>query len=180
MHADDEMTNWDASERLAARIEERAGDLSSGHQRWRIYRRAIEIPRVWADLLAAIASEPDQAIASAAAVQLLGRVPPEMRSRVVGVLPGGKGRDFAALRSRELGTLESLTDGDAGSVPEGLDSWSTWLQLRAADEVTDEMILAELARSGRTRRVRSAASRRLRLPTFRARLIRDDLEKLII
>jgi hypothetical protein len=86
------MTNWDASERLAARVEERPGDLSSGHERWRIYRRAIEMPRAWADLLAAIASEPDQAIASAAAVQLLERVPPEIRDAVVGVLADGKGR----------------------------------------------------------------------------------------
>jgi hypothetical protein len=163
------MTNWDASERLAARVEERAGDLSSGHERWRIYRRAVEMPQAWADLLAAIASEPDQPIASAAAVQLLERVPPEMRNAVVGVLADGKGRDFAALRSRELGILEALSDGryDIGNVPELLDSWSTWLQLRAAGEVTDERILAELARSGRTRRVRSAASERLRLPTFR-------------
>jgi hypothetical protein len=112
-------------------------------------------------------------MASAAAVQLLEQVPPEMRNAVVGVLADGKGRDFTALRSRELGILESLSDGryDAGNVHEHLDSWSTWLQLRAVGEVTDKGILAELARSGRTKRVRSAASERLRLPTSRARLI---------
>lgn len=164
------MTNWDASERLAARVGEQAGDLSSGHERWRIYRRAVEMPQAWADLLAAIGSDPDQPMASAAAVQLLERVPPEMRNAVVGALANGKGRDFVALRSRELGILESLSDGryDVGNVHEHLDSWSTWLQLRAAGEVTDERILAELARSGRTRRVRSTASERLRLPAFRA------------
>jgi hypothetical protein len=165
--------NWDASERLAARVGERVGDLSSGHERWRIYRRALEIPQAWNDLLAAIGSEPAQPMASAAAVQLLEQVPPEMRNAVVGVLADGKGRDFTALRSRELGILESLSDGryDAGNVHEHLDSWSTWLQLRAVGEVTDKGILAELARSGRTKRVRSAASERLRLPTSRARLI---------
>jgi hypothetical protein len=87
-----------------------------------------------------------------------------MRNAVVEVLADGKGRDFAALRSRELGILESISDGryDVGNVKEHLDSWSTWLQLRAASEVTDERFLAELARSGRTRRVRSTASERLR------------------
>jgi len=162
------MTNWDFSERLAARVGERAGDLSNGHERWRIYRRAVEMPQAWGDLLSAIASEPDQPMASAAAVQLLERVPPEMRNAVVSALADGKGRDFAVLRSRELGILDSLSDGryGVGNVDKNLDSWSTWLQLRAAGEVTDERILAVLARSGRTRRVRSAAAERLRLPTF--------------
>ena len=44
------------------------------------------MPQAWVDLLAAIESEPDQPIASAAAVQLLERVPPEIRNSVVGVL----------------------------------------------------------------------------------------------
>jgi hypothetical protein len=137
------MTNWDASERLAARVEERAGDLSSGHERWRIYRRAIEMPRAWDELLTAMASEPDQAIASAVVVQLLERVPPEMRNAVVGVLADGKGRDFAALRSRELGILESLSDGEVDNVHEHIDSWSTWLQLRAAGESAEIMLRPE-------------------------------------
>lgn len=178
IHPGDGMTNWEACERLAARIGERAGDLSSGHERWRIYRRAAEMPLAWADLLTAIGSELDRPIASAAVVQLLERVPPEMRDAVAGVLAGGKERDFAALRSRELEILESLSDGwhDADNVHEHLDSWSNWLQLRAARETTDERILSELSRSGRTRRVRAAASGRLRLPTFRARLIRGNPE----
>jgi hypothetical protein len=121
-------------------------------------------------LLAAIASEPEEPVAAAAAVELPEHVPPETRDAVVGVAPEGKGRNFAALRSRELGILDSLCDGrhDVGSLHEDLGSWSNWLQLRAAGKVTDERILAELARSGRAKRVRRTASGRLRLPAFRA------------
>ena len=157
------MTNWEDVQRLAGRIGEKAGNPSSGHERWRIYRRAIEIPQAWADLLAAIGSDQDLPMASAAAVQLLERVPPEMRDAVVHALASEERREFAALRSRDLGILESLSGGryEIGNVHKYLDSWSTWLQLRAAGEVTDERILVELARSGRTKRVRSTASGRL-------------------
>jgi hypothetical protein len=125
------------------------------------------MPQAWADLLAAIASEQEPPLAAATAVHLLARVPPEMRNAVVGVLADRHGSDFAALRSRELGILDSLSGGryDVGDVRENLDSWSAWLQLRAAGEETDQGILAELARSGRTRRIRLTASERLRLPT---------------
>jgi hypothetical protein len=129
-------------------------------------------------LLTAIEGEPDQPVASAVAVQLLERVPQGMRNMVVGVLADGKWRDFAALRSEELGILELITDGrhDVSETCEHLDSWSTWLQLRVAGEVADERILAELARLGRTRRVRMTASERLRLP-IRVRDFRVQVSK---
>ncbi len=114
--------------------------LSSGHERWRIYQRAMEMPQAWADLLAAIASDPDRGVAAGVAVPLLERVPPQMRDAVVATLADGNGHDYAAARSRELGILESLSDGryDVGNVREDLDSWSNWLQLRVAGKVTDE------------------------------------------
>lgn len=159
------MTDWEAVERLAARVGEEAGDLSSGHERWRIYQRAMGIAQARSDLLAALKVEPDRPVASAAAVQLLMCVPPESRNAVVAVIGEGKGRDFVALRSKELGILESLLAGEyeVNNVLEDLDSWSTWLQLRVASQVTDGRILAELARAGHTKRVRSTATERLRL-----------------
>jgi hypothetical protein len=168
--ADNGITNRDASERLAARIGEQAGDLSSEHERWRLYQRAADMPPAWAGLLAAIASEPVPPLATATALQLLERVPPDMRNAVVGVLADRQGSDFAALRSRELGILDSLAGGthDVGDVRDNLDSWSTWLQLRAAGTVADERILAELAGSGRTKRVRLTASERLTWLQLRA------------
>jgi hypothetical protein len=53
-------------------------------------------------------------------------------------------------------------------VRDNLDSWSAWLQLRAAGTVADERILAELAGSGRTKRVRLTASERLTWLQLRA------------
>jgi hypothetical protein len=152
--------SWDVVRRLAAHLGSETGDLSSGHERWGVYQHAVDTPETWPDLLAALKSEPDQPVASAVVVQLLERVPSEMRGGVVGVLTEGKSRDFAEARSRELGILESLAARRSGADPAQLGSWSTWLQLRAASEATDEAVLAELARSGRTRRVRSVASRR--------------------
>src|SRR5262249_40722874 len=62
--------------------------------------------------------------------------PPEMRSVVVDVLGMGKGHDFAATRSKELGIMDGLLAGryDAKIAHAEVDSWSTWLQLRAASD----------------------------------------------
>jgi hypothetical protein len=153
-------------ERIVGRVGDHVGDLSDGHERWRIYRLAVDLPEAWADLLDAVRHEADPTIASAVAVQLLEVVPPEMRGAVVDVLDKGKGHDFAATRSKELGIMDELLAGryDAKIARAQVDSWSTWLQLRAVSQVANEEILAELSKSGRTKRVRYVASRRMRSP----------------
>jgi hypothetical protein len=164
MDASRPLAGLPALERIAALLDDHVGDASSGHERWRFYRRAIDLPGSWTDLLNAIKYEPDPSIASAVVVQLLERVPAEMRPTVVDVLGDGKEHDFVAARSRELEILESLLASayDAQIVHSRFASWSTWLQLRVAAEVGDQRILGQLAQSGRTKRVRSVAARRLR------------------
>jgi hypothetical protein len=81
MDANGNEEGWAAIERIAAQIGEHLGDLSSGHERWRIYRRAVDLPDSWSDLLDAVRCEPDPSIASATTIQLLERVPPDLRDR---------------------------------------------------------------------------------------------------
>lgn len=153
-------------ERVVGRLGGHVGDLSDGHERWRIYRLAVDLPEAWADLLDAARHEADPAITSAVVVQLLEVVPPEMRPAVVDVLGKGEGHDFAATRSKELGIMDELLADryDAKIAHAEVGSWSTWLQLRAASQVANGEILAELSKSGRTKRVRYVASRRMRSP----------------
>jgi hypothetical protein len=149
---------------IAAKVGCRAGDLSSGHERWRIYQCAIDMPELWPDLLEAIKVEQDPPIASAVVVHLLEHVPADARISVVGTLRAGKERDFAVARVQELGIIESIRAGgcNAEAIRAEADSWSTWLQLRLAGSATDKIVLAELAKTGRTKRVRSIASAQLR------------------
>jgi len=149
---------------LARLTGETIGDASSGHERWRIYRRAVDLQQTWTRLLEVIRHEPDPAIASAVVVQLLERVSPDIRPLVVATLPEGKHRDFAETRSREIGILEAHSTGHytPGPAPNNVDSWSTWLQLRVSNHANDKRVLEELAVAGRTKRVRAAATQRLR------------------
>lgn len=149
---------------LARQVGETIRDASSGHERWRIYRRAADLRQTWDLLLEAIRHEPDPSIASAVVVQLLERASPDIRSLAVAALPEGKQRDFAETRSREIGILEALSTGHGppGEARDNVDSWSTWLQLRVSSNTDDERVLEELAEAGRTKRVRGAAAQRLR------------------
>ena len=153
-----------ALELLAERMAE-SGELESGHVRWAIYCRAMDCPEEWPNLLTVVQLEPDPAISSSVVIQMLDRVPLEQREDYVKALPPGKSRELAATRAREIRILNLLSEGRSDHLPAGdlrVDSWTNWLQLRAASSVNDFHVLDSLSRVGRTRRVRSTATTRLR------------------
>lgn len=148
---------------VAHQVGETVGDLSSEHERWRIYCRALEVPSAWDLLLAAVHFEPDGNVAASVVVRLMEQVPAGRRLEAIRAMSPGHGHDFAVARARELGILVELGSGRYQLDPDtGISTWSTWLQLRAVHRAADERILAALASDGRTRRVRGQAARRLR------------------
>lgn len=147
-------------------LEERLGrsltDASDGHARWELYRAALGSAAARPALLAAVTAEPDGALASGVVGEVLERLPRAERDTWVRVLPPAV-RGFSERRARELAALEDLRTGALAPdrVPELVDGWSDWLQLRVAGEVRDATALRAVAASGRTKRIRRTATEAL-------------------
>jgi hypothetical protein len=70
-------------------------------------------------------------------------------------------REFLARRLREWTLLRSITVGEPWSSEE-VTTGSDWFQRKAVETLPSPAVLTLLAEAGRTRRVRTDASRRLR------------------
>ncbi|MEU9358289.1 hypothetical protein AB0D35_09285 [Streptomyces sp. NPDC048301] len=130
-----------------------------GHARWELYREAAGSPSSHALLLDAVRAETDGALASAVVVLVLETAPADERALWVEALPP-EVRDFAERRAEELAVLDRCEEGQesGGYSAQDLDSWSDWLQLRAARPGRPRRLLDLLAEHGRTKRIRRTAA----------------------
>ncbi|MFF4030439.1 hypothetical protein ACFYZ2_11785 [Streptomyces sviceus] len=112
--------------------------FADGHDRWSLYRAALDTSAALPPLFEAVSLEPDGPLASAVVGEVLERVPEDERERWVRILP------------------------PADSVAELIDGWSDWLQGRAVHVTADQDVLSVVSRRGRTRRIRQAAVDALR------------------
>lgn len=148
--------------RVVGRYEDDAS-FADGHDRWALYRAAMDSPAALPLLFDAVSLEPDGPLASGVVGEVLERVPGDERGRWVGILPPAV-RSFSARRARDLGVLESLRQGavSAEAVDGLIDDWSDWLQGRAVDVTADQDVLRVVSRKGRTKRIRRTALDALR------------------
>lgn len=148
---------------LAVGRSEDSGSFADGHDRWSLYRGAMDTPAALPLLFEAVSLEPDGPLASGVVGEVLERVPGEERERWVGILPPAV-RGFSAGRARDLGVLESLERGavPAETVEDLIDGWSDWLQSRAVRATADRDVLRVVSEKGRTERTRQAALDALR------------------
>lgn len=150
----------DALRQLAAAVGRSTAGASfkDGHDRWSLYRAALDTPAALPLLFKAVSLEQDGSLASGVVGEVLERVPADERERWVQILAPSL-RGFSARRTLELGVLESLEQGTvpADAVGDLIDAWSDWLQLRAVHATSDEEILGVVFRKGRTKRIRQAA-----------------------
>ncbi|MFI5674818.1 hypothetical protein [Streptomyces cellulosae] len=137
--------------------------FADGHDRWSLYRVAMDSPAALPLLFEAVSLEPDGPLASGVVGDVLERVPRDERERWIRALPPVV-RDFSARRTRDLEVLESLKQGavSAEAVDDLIDGWSDWLQLRAVRVTTDQDVLRVVSHKGRTKRTRRAAMDALR------------------
>ncbi|UYQ65828.1 hypothetical protein [Streptomyces peucetius] len=137
-------------------------DAHDSHARWELYRAALATDTARAALLGAVRAEPDGALASGVVGEALERLPRTERETWIRSL-APEVRAFSERRARELCALEDLRSGALapGRVPELIDTWSDWLQLRIVTEAPDETVLRALAVSGRTKRIRRKAAEAL-------------------
>ncbi|MEU6229710.1 hypothetical protein [Streptomyces sp. NPDC047042] len=147
---------------VVGRYEDNAA-FDDGHDRWSLYRVAMDNPAALPVLFEAVSLERDGSLASGVVGGVLERVPADERERWVRILPTAV-REFSARRARELGVLESLARGamSAVDVDDLIDGWSDWLQLRAVRVIADEDVLRVVSQRGRTNRIRRAAADSLR------------------
>ncbi|MBA2948989.1 hypothetical protein [Streptomyces himalayensis] len=150
---------------VARRTGSETVDLSSGHARWEVYRRAMEAPAEWGPLLEIVGLEPDPSIAMSVVLQMLERVPEAERISWAERISMEDKRSLAVLRVRELRILDVLS-GNVGAeydpASDEISEWSDWLQRRASEESTSSRVLEQLSQLGRTRRVRHLSAERLR------------------
>lgn len=138
-------------------------DLSDEHARWALYLWAFDHDDSWPSLLRATQVEPDPALATGIALEMIARVPDDGAANWVAACPGTAG-DLVQRRARETGVLRDCQRASparrAGEVAE----WSDWLQRRTATTSPDVEVLERLRDEGRTRRVRAVAGERLKHP----------------
>ncbi|MDO0936707.1 hypothetical protein QQY66_35200 [Streptomyces sp. DG2A-72] len=136
--------------------------FTDGHDRWSLYRAALDTPAVLPLLFDAVSLEPDGPLASGVVGNVLERVPEDEREQWVQILPPNV-RAFSARRARELGVLASLEEGGvpADAVGELIGGWSDWLQLRAVRATSDKEVLHVVSQMGRTKAIRRAATEAL-------------------
>ncbi|MFD1544523.1 hypothetical protein [Nonomuraea guangzhouensis] len=139
-----------------------AGDLTDEHERWELYRVAIEDGIGVAELFDLISLEPDSVLASSVVIQMVERSAPDERRSWVARLPA-EGQGYADGRVVELETVDKLCSGEIphDQVTDSLENWSNWLQLRITEFVEDTAVLRILAEQGRTKRVRRQAAEAL-------------------
>ncbi|WP_433513241.1 hypothetical protein ACQP2T_58065 [Nonomuraea sp. CA-143628] len=136
-----------------------AGELTDEHERWALYRVAIDDGIGVTELFDLISLEPDSALASSVVVHMVERSAPEERRLWVARLPA-EVQGSAQVRVAELETVDMLCSGGFphDQVADSLAGWSTWLQLRIIAFVQDTHVLRILAEQGRTKRVRRQAT----------------------
>lgn len=144
-------------------------DIESGHERWRLYQRAMEAPSSWRLLAEAVGFEADAAIAMSVVLRMLEKLPAERRAEWIHKLSSEKEMDYASQRSQELQTFVDLSGDELASSSDPLfdPAWSVWLQLRLAESAANEDLLVQLSEEGATKRVRSTATARLRRSRLR-------------
>lgn len=158
------MTFEDRLKSLARRVGAGQDSLESGHARWSVYSQAIKIEIEWPELLELVRQEPDKSIASSVVVKIMEDMPDCRRMDYVAALPSGGPREYAATRAHELSIIERLSVARETSdeMEFNTQNWSAWLQLRAANSARSEVVLEALSTNGASKRIRGAASQRLR------------------
>ncbi|MGY4920478.1 hypothetical protein ACWD9K_35835 [Streptomyces sp. 900116325] len=139
------------------------------HQRFARYLHELAVVRDEdeADLVTRILRDSDTTMAQSAIVRHLDR-----RAALLLTDDGFTGwaramaeisaeREFLAHRLREWAMLRSITVGEPWGSEE-VTTGSDWFQRKAVETLSSPAVLTLLAEAGRTRRVRAAASRRLR------------------
>jgi hypothetical protein len=139
------------------------------HQRFARYLHELAVVRDKdeADLVTRILRDPDTTMAQSVIVRHLDRHAAQLLTdggftawaRAMAEISAE--REFLALRLREWTLLRSITVGEPWGSEE-VTTGSDWFQRKAVETLPSPAVLTLLAETGRTRRVRADASRRLR------------------
>lgn len=162
-----EAARADALEALASGLDgvaDAGADCLDDDDRARLYHRAAATPAAHELLRVALSLEPDELLVAEVLIGALEHAPADALADWLDLItPSSPRFEYAKRRAQEAALLWQLIAPTAK--PPGapaLNSWSDWLQRRLAARAESAAVLAELAASGRARRVRHVARSRLR------------------
>ena len=128
-------------------------------ERYESYRSMVADPQRWDELRGLLRDEPPSDMMSSVIGEILEIVPADDRAAWVAIQP----TDWVVRRADEIEILDRCDDIPASeSLVRQLLGGTDWLQRRAASGITSRTILGQLAEHGRTKRVRNAATQRIR------------------
>jgi len=139
------------------------------HRRYALYSEALMAvaPDRERQLLASVVEDPDKAMRESVIVKHIDRLAARRVSLADFAGWYQPLRDLldaassARLRGDEWLIAKRLDEAGGNTANEDINAWSDWLQRKLSAEASSRAVLALLAESGRTRRIRSAAQRRL-------------------
>ncbi|MET7304304.1 hypothetical protein [Embleya sp. NPDC005575] len=149
----------EALARIATALGRTAPAAPDEHDRWDLYRTALEVPRLLPRVREAVRLEPVPSLAAGVVGEVLERVSVLERPYWIAILDPAV-RAFPVRRAQELDVLAAIEDRvfPLRQILDRIDDWSDWLQLRIAASGCDPAIRNVVAKRGRTKRIRRAAS----------------------
>ena len=138
------------------------------HQRYELYREALagSTPNRERELMAIVLADPDTAMRDSAIVAHIDRSAAPRTDIADFMQWYGSVRDlldrspFARRRGEDWLIVKEAESGDDMQNLD-VENWSDWLQRKLSEETPSLNVLRSLAESGRSRRIRSTAHRRL-------------------
>lgn len=138
-------------------------DPEDEHWRWELYRRALEADESFDALRRCVVVEPVVQIAVGVVFALLEtHAIGDLDEWIAGLPPWGVG--LVVEKAADFELVRTLSSAEAVVDEEDVDRWSDWVQRRLSQGSCSETVLAALARTGRTRRVRNDARARTNAP----------------
>jgi hypothetical protein len=149
--------------RIAGALGAPLPDAGTDHDRWRLYERAIESSASLDLLRQAVALEEDRTLATSVVLRILERAADDQQDDWIAQLTP-ENREYCKKRAAEIRILRRARQGalSAGEIASQMGDWTDWLQRRLVDGLSDGDSLAILSSQGKTKRVRNAATERLR------------------
>ena len=139
-------------------------NVEDEHERHPVYTAAVRSQH-WERVLSLLPRDPEPLLSGTILVELLDQVEPDSFDVVVAAAPVSQ-HDFVRRRREDIELLRIVREGRAtAETIEAVIGGTDWLQRRAAETIPPGVVLDQLAKNGRTRRVRSLAGQRIERST---------------
>ena len=132
------------------------------HERWRVYKSAIESEKCRTDLMLAVAADPNPTLAGAVVIEVIRNGAREISAWLELLPVGSRERVTAESIYADLVVMREVVLPGVDVDPAEVAQWSAALQREAARAADNVRTLAALSEHGKTARIRALALDRAR------------------